>query len=142
MLRGRSMRKATIVLLVALLLPACEQNSNENSATTPQTQETATTTKVPTAREFVAGLKQRGLPVGKVVCYTDESDPNELLGRPGGYIEKCDWADKRHGQPHANADYTNPESDFDLIGGSIETFEKPGGAAERPEYLHGFEGPS
>jgi hypothetical protein len=30
----------------------------------------------------------------------------------------------------------------DPVGGSIETFEKPGGAAARAEYLHAFEGPS
>lgn len=143
------MRKATIVLLVALLLPACEQNSNENSATTPQTQEPPTTIKVLTAREFIEGFKEAGLPVGKVVCFTDETDPNNLLGRPGGYVEKCDWQDKRYIDPLTTSTdpldkelQKNTEKDQDLIGGSIETFEKPGGAAERAAYLHGFEGPS
>jgi hypothetical protein len=85
--------------------------------------------KVPTAREFIAGFKRAGLPVGRVVCYTDATDPNDLLNRPGGYVEKCDWADKRAEQVAG-----------DVTGGSIETYEKPGGASSRAEYLKAFEG--
>jgi hypothetical protein len=123
-------------LLVAavLLLAAC--SDNETGSTTAQ----GPTTKAPTAHEFIESFKQRGLPVGKVVCYDGDTDPNNLLGRPGGYIEKCDWADTREKQPHANADYTDPDSDFDLIGGSIETYEEPSGAAMRAEELRAFEG--
>jgi hypothetical protein len=103
---------------------------------TPQAQGPPTTVKVPTAREFIAGFKQAGLPVGKVRCYTESNDPNNLLGRPGGYIEKCNWADTRYPQNGDTKDF-----DYTLTGGSIETFEKPGGAAQRAEYLHAFEGP-
>lgn len=133
------MRKTIVVLLVALLLAACNGKSKQavnttatTTTLTPQAQGPPTTVKVPTAREFIAGFKQRGLPVGKVICFKDETDPNNLLGRPGGYVEKCDWADKREEQ-------VLPD---DLVGGSIETFEKPGGAAQRATYLHAFEGPS
>jgi hypothetical protein len=125
------------VVAVSLLLAAC---SDGKESTTPRAQETTTTTKTPTARAFIQGFKQRGLPVGMVVCFTDENDPNDLLNRPGGYIEKCDWADKREEQPHAKADYNDPNSDFDLMGGSIETYEEPEGARSRAEELRGFEG--
>jgi hypothetical protein len=140
------MRKA--IVLAALLLAACSNGGSHTAAptstiattTTIPPNSTPTTIKVPTAREFIEGFKRRGLPVGKVVCYTDESDPNHLLNRPGGYVEKCDWADKRQEQLLANKDSTDPDSGFDLVGGSVETFERPGGAAERAAYLHGFEG--
>lgn len=126
-------------LFVALvfLLAAC----SDGETTTPQAQGTTTTAvKARTAREFIDGFKERKLPVGMVVCYNDENDPNDLLNRPGGYIEKCDWADKREKQDAANYDYNDPDSGFDLIGGSIETYEEPSGAASRAEELRAFQG--
>lgn len=134
------MRKTMIAGLLLFVVAACNGNggngraatTNTTAATTtlPTANSTATTIRVPTAREFIAGFKGHGLPIGKVICFTDETDPNKLLGRPGGYVEKCDWADKR-------AEQILPD---DLVGGSIETFEKPGGAAQRAEYLRAFEG--
>jgi hypothetical protein len=126
-----------LLVAITLLLAAC---SGGKELTTPQAQAPTTTIKTPTARALIEGFKQSGLPVGMVVCFNDENDPNELLNRPGGYIEKCDWADKREEQLHAKADYNDPNSDFDLIGGSIETYEEPEGAASRAEELRAFEG--
>jgi hypothetical protein len=126
-----------LLVAIALLVAAC---SGDKESTTPQAQAPTTTIKTPTARAFIEGFKAGGLPVGMVVCYNDENDPNDLLGRPGGYVEKCDWADKREEQLNAKADYNDPDSGFDLIGGSIETYEEPAGAAERAEELRAFEG--
>jgi hypothetical protein len=126
------MRKLLVVAL--LILAACSSEGEESA--TPQAQGT----KQPTARALIEGFKQRGLPVGKVVCYNDENDPNDLLNRPGGYVEKCDWADKREKQDAAKYDYNDPDSGFDLIGGSIETYEEAEGAASRAEELRAFEG--
>jgi len=123
------MSPRTAVLILALLLAGCTADHQE-ATTRP-----ATTIRVPTAREFIAGFKAAGLPVGKVICYTDATDPNHLLNRPGGYVEKCNWADRRYPQ---NGD--TKEFDYTLTGGSIETFEKPGGAAMRAEYLGAFAG--
>jgi hypothetical protein len=129
------MKRIIVAAGIIVFLAACggKDNSGDTSSATTlttQTQGPSTTVKVPTAREFIAGFKRAGLPVGKVICYTDETDPNDLLGRPGGYVEKCDWADKREEQ-------SLPD---DPIGGSIETFERPGGAVQRAEYLKAFEG--
>ena len=130
---------AVLVVLVVLAGCASDDGGRQAAATTtaapttlPTANSTATTIRVPTAREFIAGFKRRGLPVGKVICYTDETDPNDLLGRPGGYVEKCDWADTREEQ-------ILPD---DPVGGSIETFETPGGAVQRADYLRAFEGPT
>ena len=145
-----------ILVAAVLLLAAC---SDGETSTTPQTEAPTTTIKTPTARQFIEGFKQRGLPVGKVVCYNDENDPNDLLGRPGGYVEKCDWADKREQPPSepttaqgklcSDPDIdpldkelceNTPKEEVDLIGGSIETYEEPEGAASRAEELRAFEG--
>jgi hypothetical protein len=153
--------KRFVIALVLLLLAAC---SDGNESTTPQAQAPTTTVKAPTAktptaRALIEGFKQRGLPVGKVVCYNDENDPNDLLNRPGGYVEKCDWADKREqsttepttaqGKLCSDPDIdpldkelceNAPKEEVDLIGGSIETYEEPEGAATRAEKLRAFEG--
>ena len=145
-----------ILVAAVLLLAAC---SDGETSTTPQAEAPTTTIKTPTARQFIEGFKQRGLPVGKVVCYNDENDPNNLLGRPGGYVEKCDWSDKRE-QPTTEPTTAQgklcsdpdidpldkelcenaPKEEVDLIGGSIETYEEPEGAASRAEELGAFEG--
>lgn len=35
------------------------------------------------------------LPVKNAVIYDERTDPNHLLGRPGGYIEKMNFTDER-----------------------------------------------
>jgi len=105
------MKRLALAVALLALLAACNRDgasSSKGNTTTlpPQAQGPPTTVKVPTAREFIAGFKRAGLPVGKVHCYTEDNDPNNLLGRPGGYIEKCSWADTRYPQ---NAD----TKDFD-----------------------------
>jgi hypothetical protein len=128
------MRK--VLLLAVLALAACSGQGGDESAGAPEViqQQAATTTTAAaqqlTAKELVAKLKQAGLPIAKVDCFTEETDPNDLLGRPGGYASKCDWADKREEQYSAD----------DLIGGSFEVFDTPEDAAARAEYLGAFEG--
>jgi hypothetical protein len=123
-----------VLLLAVLGLAACSGQGGEEAAPEATQQQAATTTTAAeqqfTARELVAKVKQAGLPIGKVDCFTEETDPNDLLGRPGGYTSKCDWADKREEQYSAD----------DLIGGSFEVYDTPEDAAERAEYLEGFAG--
>ena len=83
----------------------------------------------PHAKELVAGLKEAGMPIGKVVCYTEETDPNDLLGRPGGYKEKCDWQDR-----------LEKSVTDDVVGGSFEVFASQEAAIDRAEYLKAFAG--
>ena len=83
----------------------------------------------PHAKELIAGLKEAGMPIGKVVCYTEETDQNDLLGRPGGYKEKCDWQDRLE----------EPVTD-DVVGGSFEVFASQEAAIDRAKYLKAFAG--
>jgi len=79
------------------------------------------------ARQVVDGLKKAGLPLGKVEFYTAETDPNKLLGRPGNYVEKANWADKRADQIGG-----------DMVGGSVEVFASQDDLSRRKTYLDGF----
>lgn len=47
------------------------------------------------ADKVIAAFKAAGLPIGETVIFTDENDPNKLLGRPNQYIGKATWRDKR-----------------------------------------------
>jgi hypothetical protein len=75
-------------------------------------------------------MKQAGLPVGETVVYNRKTDPNKLLGRPGGYIEKASWADER-------LECFTDEPDWDC-GGDIEIFDDPHDLKERWQYLGGL----
>jgi hypothetical protein len=125
-------RRIIVAALAGLLVAGCGDSEPERATTTTVTATTAPSTTVAalTARQFIERFKQAGLPVGKVTCFNEDTDPNDLLGRPGGYVEKCDWADKREEQLAAD----------DLIGGSIETYERPDGAAMRAQELQAFQG--
>lgn len=83
-----------------------------------------------TAAEVVAELR-KVLPsaVGAVTVFTAESDPNELLGRPGGYLSKAHWADKRV--------KTRPGDETASIelGGGVEVFGSEREAKRRASYI-------
>lgn len=63
---------------------------------TPTARQAPTLTPALTAEQVVAKLKAAGLPIGRVFVYTDVTDPNKLLGRPGQYTSKADAGDTRH----------------------------------------------
>jgi len=100
--------KITILFFV-LLLTACQ----------PEPQ---------TANDVLLALSKDGLPIGESLEFTAVSDPNELLGRPGGYTSKINFRDTR-----LEVQYID---EFDTIdGGSIEVFASEGDATNRREYL-------
>lgn len=65
---------------------------------------------------------------GETRVYTEDTDPNELLGRPNQYIGKMEFSDKRAEQ----LDQT------DYIGGDIEYFANAADTDARFEYLMKF----
>jgi len=70
--------------------------------------------RLDTALDVVSALSATGLPIGEYIDYTPETDLNELMGRPGGYISKTNFQDTR----------LDPEStDFAIQdGGAVEVF--------------------
>jgi len=63
--------------------------------------------------------------VAKAVEYTFATDPNHMLGRPGGYLSKASFHDQR-----IHDDYSGD--------GSVEVFSDKQGAQRRAECVRGF----
>ena len=77
---------------------------------------------------YATSLKSAGFPIDNIIEYTEETDVNGLLGRPGEYISKVNFADTR-------IDQYDPE---DPLGGTIEVFSSKGDMEKRKKYLEGF----
>ncbi len=60
--------------------------------------------------------------------YTEDNDPNSLLGRPDRYIQKSSWADTRAEQP-------DPEFDDTPTGETVEIFESETQLQKRKAYI-------
>ncbi len=85
------------------------------------------TSKDLTAGQIVAALRCNALPIGQVENYTQRTDVNHLLGRPGGYVSKANWVDAR---------IKDQVPGFDVAdGGSVEVFTNLGDAKSRLNYL-------
>lgn len=86
MLGGQARRLAAVVAVVAL--GACGRTT-EPAAVAPAPAIEAL------AGSVVDGLQRNGMPIGFVLRYTVATDPEHLLGRPGGYVSKADFSDTR-----------------------------------------------
>lgn len=77
------------------------------------------------AEQIVNALKESGLPIGNMIVYTEETDTNNLLGRPKQYTSKVNFADTRIDQYSSD----NP------TGGSVEVFSNADDASARLKYI-------
>jgi hypothetical protein len=81
------------------------------------------------AKTITTALAKSQSQMTKIVVYTEATDPNKLLGRPGGYTSKADWADKRiKGVTGGGVDG----------GGTIEVYPTEKGAKQRVAYIQGL----
>jgi len=134
------MKRLPILLaLLALLLAACG-GTGQTSATVPAptvVHATPTLQASPapshsgqTALQIVQALKVHGMPIGQVYAYTDVTDLNHLLGRPGQYTGKTEFSDTRLpsiGDQGANLSVSD--------GGSVEVFANVTDAQHRFTYI-------
>ena len=70
-----------------------------------------------------------GLPIVAMLVYDAETDPNHLLGRPGGYMARATWSDARLAVPSVPGRIATSD------GGSVEVYATAAGAERRAEYL-------
>jgi hypothetical protein len=125
-----------LALLATLLLAAgCGSPSAASTATaTPKATATPQVAHAgQSAPQILAGLKAKGLPVGESVTYTDATDLNHLLGRPGQYTGKINFKDTRT-PDSGNHDVAIEVGD----GGSIEVFATAADATKRFTYVQGI----
>lgn len=115
----------TLVLCLAttISLAACGGTS-ESSTQKKDKKEKVDITKLD-ADGIINLFKDAGFPIDNIIVYTEETDVNELLGRPNQYTSKINFADTRYEQ----SDTENP------VGGSIEVFANKNDANKRLEYV-------
>ncbi len=82
-----------------------------------------------TAAQYADLMQEAGLPIENIVEYTEETDVNGLLGRPGEYTGKVNFADSRLEQFDA----------ADPTGGSIEVFESEEDMLRRKDYIESIQ---
>lgn len=100
------------------------QNSSSISNISSETQLSLSTMNAAQITEY---LKAQGLPITNEIDYTEETDPNKLLGRPNQYTSKVNFADSRITEQY--------DIENDPIGGTIEVFSNSGDAKKRKEYV-------
>lgn len=120
-----------ILLLLVFATTGCQQQASmkpESSKTIKADASTEAKQEAPkgplTSDEIVAAFKAAGLPIGTVQVYDAKNDPNKLLGRPGQYTAKFNFADTRLEQP-----------EDDVTGGSIESFASDKDLKNRVAYV-------
>lgn len=81
--------------------------------------------KEKSAAQIVSELQEAGYPIDEVEEYTENNDPDDLLGRPGQYIQKIIFSDMRFDQSVSDSQ----------IGGSIEIFKNSSDCKKRADYI-------
>jgi hypothetical protein len=110
--------------------------TNPSSATTrpvsasTQPAAPAAAVKTWTAKAITGGLRAQHLPITTVQVVTATSDPNHLLGRPGGYTSKTTFADSR---------ITGQSGTGVSAGGEVEVFATNAQAVARARYIQRLE---
>ncbi|EAF6348214.1 TPA: hypothetical protein LES10_001953 [Listeria monocytogenes] len=134
------------ILCIALVLTGCGTDSVKED--TKDTKDTAGNKKNKvTATSTLDSFVNADIPMYKNVVFTEETDPNELLGRPNSYIAKIDFNDKSAIDRIAAKNIEDlglEESDkgdqvqqliSDRTGGTIEEFKTEKDLQNRLEYL-------
>lgn len=117
------------LILLIFSLTGCKENKIQNQNTKEDNQMTSA--------EIALKIKEQNENVGKIVTYTEETDINELLGRPNQYISKTTFEDIRIEQTnqYLDEDFFSEEERNEPIGGTIEVFENEEDMKKRKEYL-------
>lgn len=126
-------RMHTITALTAAALLALAGCSSDSASgeTADTKRPSATASSAPAsealdAESVVKSLAESIDDAQSATVYTAASDPNKLLGRPGGYTSKADWTDQR----------AKPKLDDAVqLGGSVEVYEDETAAEKRKKYI-------
>jgi hypothetical protein len=123
------MRAWALVILMVLAMTGCSRSS-EVAAPPGAASGAPVERKSLNAKQVAAKLKTAGIPLKVLVNYTTETDPNHLMGRPGGhYTSKLMFADSR-----VKAEDVRFAERYALErGGSIEVFGSAADAHARSD---------
>jgi len=132
------MAKVWIVLVILVHGSISCSTGNQTAPSLPA----STPEPVPVAislKQVVDAFNAAGLPMHKQVVYDERTDPNELLGRPGRYVEKMNFTDKRIKEKFKPL---NKEMEAANLNCSIEIFKERADAETRHQYLEAIGKPS
>lgn len=130
-MRTRAHTITTLTAAVLLALTACSAGEDaSNSGTKTATSQTSSASdSKPAALDAEQAVKALADTISNTqaaTVYTAATDPNKLLGRPGGYTSKADFTDDR-AKPKLDDEVQN--------GGSVEVYDDPAEAEERAKFI-------
>lgn len=145
-MRRSGVTEVIAVLAVCTALAGCgggSASTNDGSATSTSSSSSAPTTaasaspteaaepKLESAEDYVNAIMALVDTMSITAVYTPKTDPNDLMGRPGGYDSKANFADSRVPKDELGG----LDKDDSTRGGSIEVYSDAAGAKKRSEYI-------
>lgn len=128
---------ATAAVVITAGLAGCGGGNDRAAAgpsadvgTVPAPQSDAKSDPEMDATGVLAGLISAGLPAKSSVVFTEESDPNALMGRPGQYTSKLAFIDTTLDPAEVSSEKGDTER-----GGGIEVFPTAAAAKNRLDYI-------
>lgn len=118
------MRRTIAAAAAVLILTGCSGNTNTNEPTQSQSP---TAHPVKAAGEVVNAMKPHIKQATAVKVWTPETDPNQLMGRPGQYVSSATLVDSRTA-------CTDAQPGVDC-GATVEVFASEAEAAQRAAYI-------
>ena len=116
-----------IILLSVMVFNYLFPEKTKKVSSSDVTVENTKSTTNYTAEEIVNLMKEKNTNIGKIVVYTEETDLNNLLGRPNQYTSKIQFADNRLDQSYVEEN--------DAKGGTIEVFGTKEDMEKRKDYI-------
>lgn len=126
----------TALIMLVMTLSGCGESKTTNTQNNSNTQNIVP--KQLNAEEIVNRMKNENSNIGNVVVYTEDTDLNKLLGRPGQYTSKVGFEDKRLEQVNANNEFLTEEERREPTGGSVEVFDNENDMLNRKRYIESF----
>lgn len=120
-----------IIAIIAVFVGGIIIFNNKSTETSTKNS----TKKNLTAEEIVNILKEKVAYIGEYVVYTEETDLNNLLGRPNQYISKITFEDTRLEQVNKDNEFLTEEERKEPIGGTIEVFSNTKDLENRKKYI-------
>lgn len=109
---------------------ACSSSTATTPAPAPGVASGPAAPSQQTADQIGQALKAHGLPIRNIVVLDENSDPHHLLGRPGGYTSKIEFAD-----PAVTGKARAGGGNDVAHGGAIEVFTDPADAVKRGSFI-------
>lgn len=116
-----------LVFMIVALIFIKKNNTTTFTNENPEKNSNVINSKKATAEDIITLMKEKNNNIGKIVVYNEETDWNNLLGRPNQYTSKIQFADNRLDQSYVKED--------DAKGGTIEVFNTKEDLENRKSYI-------